>query len=88
MRNFSSVSVCDNSGVLCVKCIRLFPKREQALIGTKLLAVIKSVKTKKGNKFKKSELVKAVVVKNSQAIKRLCGDISFYTNSAVCFVKR
>jgi large subunit ribosomal protein L14 len=87
MKIFSIVSVCDNTGVLEVKCIRLFPKRKQALVGTKLLSVVTTVKTKKSNKFKKSELVKAVVVKHSQAIKRLCGDISFYSNSAVVLLK-
>lgn len=88
MRLFSIVSVCDNTGVLSVKCIRLFPGGEQALIGMKLVSVVKSVRTKKGCRFRKSELTKAVVVKNAQAIMRLCGDISFYSSSAVCFVER
>lgn len=80
----SRLKVCDNSGAKELLCIRVLggTGRRYARVGDTIVASVKDA-TPSGN-VKKKTVVRAVVVRTRQAIKRKDGStISFDDNAAV-----
>ena len=80
----SILSVCDNSGVKKVKCIKILGRstRKWGRAGDILIVVIKSIKVIK--KIKKKDIYKGILVRNKKKIVRKDGScISFSDNSIV-----
>ena len=80
----SRLAVCDNSGAKEILCIRVLggSRRRYARVGDIIVATVK-VANPSGN-VKKKSVVKAVVVRTSNSIKRKDGStIKFDDNAAV-----
>jgi large subunit ribosomal protein L14 len=80
----SRLTVCDNSGAKEILCIRVLggTRRRYAYVGDVIVATVK-VANPTGN-VKKKSVVKAVVVRTKNAIKRKDGStIAFDDNAAV-----
>src|SRR5438552_293281 len=80
----SRLTVCDNSGAKEVLCIRVLggTRRRYARVGDTIVATVKQANPQ-GN-VKKKSVVRAVVVRSRQAIKRKDGStIRFDDNAAV-----
>lgn len=78
------LDVADNSGAKKVLCIKVLggSKKRYASVASKIVCVVKKA-SPKGN-VKKSEVVKAVIVRTKRKIKRKDGTvISFDDNSVV-----
>jgi large subunit ribosomal protein L14 len=78
------LDVADNSGARRVACIKVLggTRRRYARIGDVIVAAVKEAIP--GGKVNKGDVVKAVVVRTSQATRRADGSyIRFDTNSAV-----
>lgn len=80
----SRLTVCDNSGAKVILCIRVLggSRRRYARIGDIIVATVKDANPS-GN-VKKKSVVKAVVVRSREAIRRKDGStIRFDDNAAV-----
>lgn len=80
----SRLTVCDNSGAKEILCIRVLggTRRRYARVGDVIVATVKKA-SPNGNVSRKS-VVKAVVVRTRQQIKRIDGStIKFDDNAAV-----
>lgn len=80
----SRLKVADNSGVRELLCIRVLggSKRKYANVGDVIVATVKSATP--GGVVKKGKVVKAVVVRSKQGMRRNDGSyISFDENAAV-----
>lgn len=80
----SRLTVCDNSGAKEILCIRVLggTRRRYAGVGDVIVASVKVANPSGG--VKKKSVVKAVVVRTKNAIKRADGStISFDDNAAV-----
>ncbi len=80
----SRLTVCDNSGAREILCIRVLggTRRRYARVGDVITASVKQANP--GGNVKKKAVVKAVVVRSRQAIKRKDGStIRFDDNAAV-----
>lgn len=80
----SRLTVCDNSGAKEILCIRVLggTRRRYAHVGDVIVATVKEANPQ-GN-VKKKSVVKAVVVRTQQAIRRADGStIKFDDNAAV-----
>ncbi|MFA6118377.1 MAG: 50S ribosomal protein L14 [Parachlamydiales bacterium] len=78
------LEVADNTGAKKVKCFRVLggSKRRYAAIGDIIIGSIKEADSK--GVVKKGEVIKAVIVRTKNYIKRLDGSkIRFYDNSCV-----
>ena len=80
----SFLKVADNSGAKEIKCIRVLggSKRKYASIGDVIVASVR--KAAPGGQVKKGDVVKAVVVRTSKAVRAADGtDVRFDDNAAV-----
>ena len=80
----SFLKVADNTGAKEIKCIRVLggSKRKYASIGDVIVASVR--KAAPGGAVKKGDVVKAVVVRTSKAVRRADGSyIRFDDNAAV-----
>ena len=80
----SFLKVADNTGAKEIKCIRVLggSKRKYASIGDVIVASVR--KAAPGGAVKKGDVVKAVVVRTSKAIRRADGTyVRFDDNAAV-----
>jgi large subunit ribosomal protein L14 len=82
----SRLQVADNSGALELLCIRVLGSKTTADIGDVIVAVVK--KAQPNGTVKKSEVVKAVIVRTRASRKRSDGStIRFDENAAVIINK-
>ena len=82
----SRLQVADNSGALEVLCIRVLGGKTYAGIGDPIIAVVK--KAQPNGSVKKSDIVRAVVVRTKASRKRSDGStIRFGENAAVIINK-
>ena len=80
----SYLNVADNTGAKEIKCIRVLggSKRKYASIGDVIVASVR--KAAPGGQVKKGDVVKAVVVRTSKAVRRADGTyVRFDDNAAV-----
>ena len=80
----SFLKVADNTGAKEIKCIRVLggSKRKYASIGDVIVASVR--KAAPGGSVKKGDVVKAVVVRTSKAVRRADGTyVRFDENAAV-----
>ena len=80
----SYLKVADNTGAKEIKCIRVLggSKRKYASIGDVIVASVR--KAAPGGQVKKGDVVKAVVVRTSKAVRRADGTyVRFDENAAV-----
>ena len=80
----SFLKVADNTGAKEIKCIRVLggSKRKYASIGDVIVASVR--KAAPGGAVKKGDVVKAVVVRTSKAVRRADGTyVRFHDNAAV-----
>ena len=80
----SFLKVADNTGAKEIKCIRVLggSKRKYASIGDVIVASVR--KAAPGGAVKKGDVVKAVVVRTSKAVRRADGTyVRFDDNAAV-----
>ena len=84
----TKLTVADNSGARLIQCIKVLggSKRRSASIGDVIVVSVKEAIP--NGKVKKGEVLKAVIVRTSQAINRYDGSsIKFDKNSAVLLSK-
>lgn len=80
----SRLNVCDNSGAKTILCIRVLggTRRRYARVGDVITATVKDANP--AGQVKKKSVVKAVVVRTTQAIRRKDGTVlKFDDNAAV-----
>ncbi|MCX7338708.1 MAG: 50S ribosomal protein L14 [Alphaproteobacteria bacterium] len=85
----SRLEVADNSGAKEVLCIKVLggAKRRYASVGDVIVVSVKDAVPR--GKVKKGEVLRAVVVRTKQAVKRIDGSlIAFDTNAAVMINKQ
>ena len=84
IQQYSRLKVADNSGAKIVMCVNIpgFSKKRYARVGDVVVCVVKEAAP--GAAVKKSEVVKAVVVRSVRPIRRSDGSyIRFDDNAAV-----
>ncbi|MDX2086000.1 MAG: 50S ribosomal protein L14 [Candidatus Melainabacteria bacterium] len=80
------LKVADNTGAHDLMCIRVLGGRQYATVGDVIVAVVKHAQPH--GQVKKSDIVKAVVVRTHQSIRRKDGmQIRFDDNAAVIINK-
>ena len=80
----SYLKVADNTGAKEIKCIRVLggSKRKYASVGDVIVASVR--KCAPASSVKKGDVVKAVVVRTTKAVRRADGTyVRFYENAAV-----
>lgn len=78
------LSVCDNSGVKWVQCLKILGKRPKAFGKPGDIIVVSIKKVKSLSKIKKKDIYKAIIVRVKKKISREDGSsISFSKNSVV-----
>ena len=83
----SFLKVADNSGAKEIKCIRVLggSKRKYASIGDVIVASVR--KAAPGGSVKKGDVVKAVVVRTAQAVRRADGTYVRFDENAAVLIK-
>ena len=83
----SFLKVADNSGAKEIKCIRVLggSKRKYASIGDVIVASVRKAAT--GGQVKKGDVVKAVVVRTSKAVRRADGTYVRFDDNAAVLIK-
>ena len=83
----SFLKVADNSGAKEIKCIRVLgvSKRKYASIGDVIVASVR--KAAPGGQVKKGDVVKAVVVRTAQAVRRADGTYVRFDENAAVLIK-
>ena len=83
----SYLKVADNTGAKEIKCIRVLggSKRKSASIGDVILASVR--KAAPGGQVKKGDVVKAVVVRTSKAVRRADGTYVRFDDNAAVLIK-
>ena len=83
----SYLKVADNTGAKEVKCIRVLggSKRKYASIGDVIVASVR--KAAPGGQVKKGDVVKAVVVRTSKAVRRADGTYVRFDENAAVLIK-
>ena len=83
----SYLKVADNTGAKEIKCIRVLggSKRKYASIGDVIVASVR--KAAPGGQVKKGEVVKAVVVRTSKAVRRADGTYVRFDDNAAVLIK-
>lgn len=84
----TTIKVMDNSGAKTVYCIRFKTnfKKRYATMGDIIVAVVKSLRTKRRiySKVERGQIVKAVVIRQKKNRSFKCGDsFSFLTNNVI-----
>ena len=82
----TKLNVADNSGGREVMCIRVLggSSRKYAHVGDVIIAVVK--KANSNGQVKKSEVVRAVVVRTKKKIKRKDGTVIFFDENAAVII--
>ena len=83
----SYLKVADNTGAKEIKCIRVLggSKRKDASIGDVIVASVR--KAAPGGQVKKGDVVKAVVVRTSKAVRRADGTYVRFDDNAAVLIK-
>ena len=83
----SFLKVADNSGAKEIKCIRVLggSRRKYASIGDVIVASVR--KAAPGGTVKKGDVVKAVVVRTAQAVRRADGTYVRFDENAAVLIK-
>ena len=83
----SYLKVADNTGAKEIKCIRVLggSKRKYASIGDVIVASVR--KAAPGGPVKKGDVVKAVVVRTSKAVRRADGTYVRFDDNAAVLIK-
>ena len=83
----SYLKVADNTGAKEIKCIRVLcgSKRKYASIGDVIVASVR--KAAPGGQVKKGDVVKAVVVRTSKAVRRADGTYVRFDENAAVLIK-
>ena len=83
----SFLKVADNTGAKEIKCIRVLggSKRKYANIGDVIVASVR--KAAPGGQVKKGDVVKAVVVRTSKAVRRADGTYVRFDDNAAVLIK-
>ena len=83
----SFLKVADNTGAKEIKCIRVLggSKRKYASIGDVIVASVR--KAAPGGQVKKGDVVKAVVVRTSKAVRRADGTYVRFGDNAAVLIK-
>ena len=83
----SYLKVADNTGAKEIKCIRVLggSKRKYASIGDVIVASVR--KAAPGGQVKKGDVVKAVVVRTSKAVRRADGTYVRFDDNAAGLIK-
>ena len=83
----SFLKVADNSGAKEIKCIRVLggSRRKYASIGDVIVASVR--KAAPGGQVKKGDVVKAVVVRTAQAVRRADGTYVRFDENAAVLIK-
>ena len=83
----SFLKVADNSGAKEIKCIRVLggSRRKYASIGDIIVASVR--KAAPGGSVKKGDVVKAVVVRTAQAVRRADGTYVRFDENAAVLIK-
>lgn len=83
----SYLKVADNTGAKEIKCIRVLggSKRKYASIGDMIVASVR--KAAPGGQVKKGDVVKAVVVRTSKAVRRADGTYVRFDDNAAVLIK-
>ena len=83
----SYLKVADNTGAKEIKCIRVLggSKRNYASIGDVIVASVR--KAAPGGQVKKGDVVKAVVVRTSKAVRRADGTYVRFDDNAAVLIK-
>ena len=83
----SFLKVADNTGAKEIKCIRVLggSKRKYASIGDVIVASVR--KAAPGGQVKKGDVVKAVVVRTSKAVRRADGTYVRFDDNASVLIK-
>ena len=83
----SYLKVADNTGAKEIKCIRVLggSKRKYASIGDVIVASVR--KAAPGGSVKKGDVVKAVVVRTAQAVRRADGTYVRFDENAAVLIK-
>ena len=83
----SYLKVADNTGAKEIKCIRVLggSKRKYASIGDVIVASVR--KAAPGGQVKKGDVVKAVVVRTSKAVRRADGTYVRFDDHAAVLIK-
>ena len=83
----SFLKVADNSGAKEIKCIRVLggSRRKYASIGDVIVASVR--KAAPGGSVKKGDVVKAVVVRTAQAVRRADGTYVRFDENAAVLIK-
>ena len=83
----SFLKVADNSGAKEIKCIRVLggSRRKYASIGDVIVASVR--KAARGGSVKKGDVVKAVVVRTAQAVRRADGTYVRFDENAAVLIK-
>ena len=83
----SFLKVADNTGAKEIKCIRVHggSKRKYASIGDVIVASVR--KAAPGGQVKKGDVVKAVVVRTSKAVRRADGTYVRFDDNAAVLIK-
>ena len=83
----SYLKVADNTGAKEIKCIRVLggSKRTYASIGDVIVASVR--KAAPGGQVKKGDVVKAVVVRTSKAVRRADGTYVRFDDNAAVLIK-
>lgn len=84
------LNVIDRSGALKVQCIRFIDYRKSAVVGSKILVVVKQARPQRKKKKipKKGELYKALLVKVAGSKNRLSGYCVKFPSSSVILLKK
>ena len=83
----SYLKVADNTGAKEIKCIRVLggSRRKYASIGDVIVASVR--KAAPGGQVKKGDVVKAVVVRTAQAVRRADGTYVRFDENAAVLIK-
>ena len=83
----SYLKVADNTGAKEIKCIRVLggSKRKYASIGDVIVASVRTAAP--GGQVKKGDVVKAVVVRTSKAVRRADGTYVRFDDNAAVLIK-
>lgn len=83
----SYLKVADNTGAKEIKCIRVLggSKRKYASVGDVIVASVR--KAAPGGQVKKGDVVKAVVVRTSKAVRRADGTYVRFDDNAAVLIK-
>ena len=83
----SFLKVADNTGAKEIKCIRVLggSKRKYASIGDVIVASVR--KAPPGGQVKKGDVVRAVVVRTSKAVRRADGTYVRFDDNAAVLIK-